>query len=134
MSFTKESHQRWNDGRSVAYDLQSTSSHANDLIVSDPSHERYGQHLLAEEVNTIIAPSDTALDLVHQWLEEHGISKSQLSYSPAKDWIKVKLSIADIEDLLQTEYSTFEDEDGNVVYRAPEWSLPLYLHDYIATI
>lgn len=46
----------------------------------------------------------------------------------------VKLSVSQIERLLDTEYSTFKHEDGAEIVRAPEWSLPQHLHEHIATI
>jgi tripeptidyl-peptidase I len=45
--------------------------------VSDPSHSRYGQHLTIE-VNDLVKPTEDALELVHEWLAEHGIGASQL--------------------------------------------------------
>ncbi|KAI9639968.1 hypothetical protein NHQ30_011637 [Ciborinia camelliae] len=102
--------------------------------VSDPSHQRYGQHLSAQEVNDLVKPSDETHDLVHEWLQDNNIEASSLEYSPAKDWIKVTIAIEDIETLLDTKYSTYKHEDGEYIVRTPEWSLPLHLHDHIETI
>jgi tripeptidyl-peptidase-1 len=102
--------------------------------VSDPSHERYGQHLSTHEVNDLVKPTDEALDLVHSWLEDNGIKTSNCEYSPAKDWIKLSLPINAIENLLSTEYSVFHHSEGGYLVRAPEWSLPQHLHDHITAI
>jgi tripeptidyl-peptidase I len=102
------------------------------LEVSDPSHARYGQHLTAEEVADIVTPSDDTIDLVYEWLSEHNITDYVLN--PSKDWISVQLPLEKVEKLLQTEYFTFKHEDGTTVSRAPEWSLPLYLHDHIDVV
>ncbi|KAK6596575.1 Pro-kumamolisin [Botrytis cinerea] len=102
--------------------------------VSDPDHHRYGQHLSADEVNDLVKPSDETHNLVHEWLQDNNIEPASLEYSPAKDWIKVTISIEDIESLLDTEYSTYQHEDGEYIVRTPEWSLPLHLHDHIDTI
>jgi tripeptidyl-peptidase I len=90
------------------------------LLVSDPSHERYGQHLSIHEVNELVKPSDEALDLVHSWLKDNGIEKSSCEYSPAKDWIKLSLPVNAIENLLDTEYSIFQHSEGGYLIRAPE--------------
>ncbi|CAD6453135.1 2aceba83-2327-4523-8826-632c26887149 [Sclerotinia trifoliorum] len=102
--------------------------------VSDPSHHRYGQHLSADEVNDLIKPTDETYNLVHEWLRDNNIEAGSLEYSPAKDWIKITIPIEDIENLLDTEYSTYQHKDGEYIVRTPEWSLPLHLHDHIETI
>jgi tripeptidyl-peptidase I len=99
------------------------------LEVSDPNHARYGEHLTADEVNSIVAPADESIDLVHEWLLEHGVTN--FGYSPAKDWISIVTTIEKVEELLQTKYSKYRHHDGSTVSRAQEWSLPLYLHEHI---
>lgn len=86
------------------------------------------------EVNELVKPTDDALELVHNWLFDHGIEASELQYSPAKDWIKVSLPVRDVESLLDTEYSVFEHEEGGHLVRTPEWSLPQHLHEHIDVI
>ncbi|XDG00477.1 hypothetical protein ABKA04_000092 [Annulohypoxylon sp. FPYF3050] len=100
--------------------------------VSDPDHARYGQHLSASDVKELVKPTDETLDLVHEWLEDNGITPS--GYSSAKDWIMVSLPVGTVERLLDTEYHLYEHKDGGLVARAPRWSLPLHLHDRIDTI
>ncbi|KXT00433.1 hypothetical protein AC578_1921 [Pseudocercospora eumusae] len=98
------------------------------LQVSDPSHHRYGKHLTAAEVQDIVRPSQESQDLVKSWLEDHGMSGH---CNPANDFIHVATSIEKAEALLNTTYSKFQHEDGTVLDRAPEWSLPLHLHEHI---
>lgn len=102
--------------------------------VSDPSHERYGQHLSVHEVNELVRPANDSLDLVHSWLEDNGISTSHCEYSSAKDWMKLSLPINAVENLLDTQYSVFQHEEGGYLVRAPEWSLPQHLHEHITAI
>lgn len=102
------------------------------MEISDPKHTRYGQHMTADEIRGIIQPSDKTQDLVKAWLEEHGITHGV--HSPSKDFIHVVLPLDKVEDLLQTEYSTYEHADGSQISRAPEWSLPMHLHDHIDVI
>jgi tripeptidyl-peptidase-1 len=82
----------------------------------------------------LVKPSDDASDAVHDWLVDHGVDLDQLSYSPAKDWISVKLPVAAVEDLLSTEYSVYEHHDGSTLVRTEGYSLPLHLHEHISTI
>lgn len=87
-----------------------------------------------DEVNELIKPTDDALDLVHGWLFDHGIEAAALSYSPAKDWIKVSLPVDQVESLLDTEYSIFEHIEGDQLVRTSEWSLPVHLHEHIEVV
>ncbi len=103
-------------------------------IVSDPFHERYGQHLSADEVNELVKPADETLDQVHEWLQDCGVNGSQLEYSNARDWIKLTLPVKDVERLLDTKYSVYRHNDGTHLVRTPQWSLPLHLHKHIETI
>ena len=102
--------------------------------MSDPAHPRYGKHLTAAEVNELVKPCDDALDQVHEWLKDHDIETSKLEYTPAKDWITLQLPVTAIERLLATNYSVYKHQDGDVLIRAPSWSLPTHLHQHIDTI
>jgi tripeptidyl-peptidase-1 len=105
------------------------------LVVSDPDHQRYGQHLTTEEVNDLIKPTDETSRLVHDWLADYGIHGDSLSYSPSGDWIKCNVTIREAEQLLGTSYSTYQHKtDGSWMIRTPEWSLPQPLHAHISTI
>ncbi|KAI1612401.1 peptidase S8/S53 domain-containing protein [Exophiala viscosa] len=102
--------------------------------VSDPSHSRYGQHLSAEEVHELVKPSKDASAAVHAWLEDYGVELDQLKYSPAKDFVSVTLPVEAVEDLLDTEYSVYEHDDGSTMVRTEGYSLPLHLHEHISTV
>jgi tripeptidyl-peptidase-1 len=80
----------------------------------------------------LVKPKDEALDSVHEWLLSNGVN--DLDYSPSKDWINIKISIGQAEDLLATEYSTYVHEDGTEAARTTKWSLPYHLHEHIDTI
>ncbi|KAK5114630.1 hypothetical protein LTR62_002203 [Meristemomyces frigidus] len=101
------------------------------MEVSDPTHPRYGQHLSAADVHALIAPSDETVQLVKDWLAEHDLSAT---LSPAKDWLHVSLPVSRVEELLDTEYSIYRHTDGSALVRAPEWSLPEYLHEHIDVV
>ncbi|THV45499.1 hypothetical protein BGAL_0482g00140 [Botrytis galanthina] len=102
--------------------------------VSDPSHQKYGNHLTSEEVDELVRPSSQTLDSTHEWLLENGIDASSLRYSSAKDWIHLSIPVKDAERLLDTEYHVYEHEAGGQIIRTPNWSLPMHLHQYIDAI
>ncbi|CAG9993160.1 unnamed protein product [Clonostachys byssicola] len=100
--------------------------------VSHPDHGNYGKHLTQDDVNELIKPTEDSLKLVLDWLKENDVTPS--GYSAAKDWITVSIPVSSVEKLLNTEYHTFEHDNGNRVYRTSQWSLPIHLHEHIETI
>lgn len=100
--------------------------------ISDPAHERYGQHLSFDEIKDMITPSKDTSSLVREWLNEHGIHN--IGEAPAKDWLSIVVPIEKAEELLQTSYKSFRHPDGHSISRAPEWSLPLHLHEHIDVV
>ena len=102
--------------------------------VSDPDHIRYGQHLSQADVDELVKPSAKASELVAEWLAEHGIEEKDCEFSGSKDFISIPLPVEEVENLLATEYSIYEHEDGTRLVRTAEWSLPEHLHEHIATI
>jgi tripeptidyl-peptidase-1 len=104
------------------------------LPVSDPDHARYGQHLSKAEVDELVKPSPETSKLVLKWLEDIGIEEKDCQFSGARDFVSISLRVADVEALLQTEYSIYEHQDGTRLVRTPEWSLPEHLHKHISTI
>lgn len=102
--------------------------------VSDPDHHRYGQHLSADEVSALVAPSEHSLNAVHDWLEDNNVRLDQVEYTPAKDWVVVALPVSEIEQLLDTEYHLYENDAGDRIVRTPQYSLPKSLHSHIDVI
>ncbi|RDW92293.1 hypothetical protein BP5796_01687 [Coleophoma crateriformis] len=100
--------------------------------VSDPNHSRYGQHLSVDEVKDLVKPKAETVDLVHEWLLSNGINA--FDYSPAQDWINIYIDVESAEQLLDTEYSLYEHEDGSQLVRTSHWSLPVHLHEHIDTV
>ncbi|OCL15233.1 subtilisin-like protein [Glonium stellatum] len=99
--------------------------------VSDPGHVRYGQHLSSDEVNELIKPTDETLNLLNEWLLDHGFVAT---FNPSNDWASISLSVESAERLLDTEYNVFEHEDGTRLVRTSQWSLPVHLHQHIEAI
>ena len=102
--------------------------------MSDPDHENYGNHLTVEQVQSLSRPSKETVDAVHDWLLSNGIDRHRFGYSPAKDWVNVRLSIADAEALLDTKFRHYKHKDGTDFVRTLEYSIPAALHEHIDTI
>ncbi|MCJ1251793.1 hypothetical protein MMC30_009031 [Trapelia coarctata] len=94
-----------------------------------------GKYLSVEEVQEHVRPSKNAVTQVQNWLQEHGITKEQLVWGAARDWISVRLPVDVVEGLLRAEYFLFQHESSGVTaLRALNWSLPRHLHGHIDTI
>ncbi|KAH8810379.1 subtilisin-like protein [Flagelloscypha sp. PMI_526] len=101
--------------------------------VSDPSHERYGKHLSMAEVHELVAPHPDHLDSAKSWLAAHGLT--DMTFTPASDWIHVTLPIREAEELLKTTYHVFEhEESGDRLIRTLEYSLPEWLNGAVELI
>ncbi|KAI9455155.1 subtilisin-like protein [Lactarius psammicola] len=105
------------------------------MEISDPFHARYGQHLSKEDVETLVAPHTTSVDAVHEWLEHHGVQREACHRSPAGDWVTVRLPVAQAEKMLGTEFRVWKHtQDGDVLVRTTEYSLPAHLDKHIELI
>ncbi|KAI0340738.1 tripeptidyl peptidase A [Trametopsis cervina] len=99
--------------------------------VSDPFHERYGQHLSKEEVDALITPHPTSVSLVNEWLASHGLFAANMSRTASGDWVKVKVPVSLAEKMLDTTYHIWEHSTGISAIRTTAYSLPEYLHEHI---
>jgi len=70
--------------------------------VSDPYHERYGQHLNKAEVESLVAPYQSSLNAVDEWLASHGLLEADIVRSPAKDWVTSRVPVRLAEKMLDT--------------------------------
>lgn len=103
--------------------------------ISDPFHPSYGKHLSKEDVEALVAPDANSIEAVHDWLGSHGVQKDACHHSPAGDWVTVHLPVAQVEKMLGTEFSVWEHtEDGNVLVRTTQYSLPHHLDEHIELI
>ena len=70
--------------------------------VSDPDHQRYGQHLSKAEVEALVAPHPESIELVNEWLGTFGVNEDSLVRSPARDWVTLKVPVSLAEKMLDT--------------------------------
>lgn len=100
--------------------------------VSDPTHERYGAHLSADEVAALTAPHATSVDAVGAWLESHGL---QGDWTRSQDSVVVPaIAITKAEEMLDTKYGVFRHDDGDHLVRTESYSLPHHLHQHIQLV
>ncbi|KAF7302072.1 Peptidase S53 domain-containing protein [Mycena indigotica] len=102
--------------------------------ISDPDHIRYGDHLSRHQVEEYITPSAASLTMVDDWLASFGVNISNAVRSSAKDWVSVIIPVRLVEQMLSTEYYSWEHTSATTLVRATSYSLPTYLHDHIELI
>ncbi|KAK7031632.1 subtilisin-like protein [Favolaschia claudopus] len=104
--------------------------------VSDPDHERYGQHLSKAEVDALVAPHPDSVEAVEAWLQHHGINPDDAHFrSAGGEWISIHVSVAQAERMLDTKYGVYHHPaSGSSVVRTMEYSLPAELHSHIDVI
>ena len=145
------------DGRitlPVRIGLTESNLHRGDDIlmeVSDPTSDKYGKHLTAEEVMRFPSPAHTAdltleqivelfapqpktIDVVRNWLVSSGIDSSRISLSRGRNWLNVNASIAEAEALLKTEYKIYEHSTGQKHIACEEYSVPQEIQEHIDLI
>jgi tripeptidyl-peptidase I len=103
--------------------------------VSDPDHERYGQHLSQEEVDELTKPHPESLSAVTEWLTSHGIGEDDVEYSSAKDWMTISVPVRLAEKMLDTTYYVWSHAvSGHSLVRTTQYGLPDHLHPHIETL
>ncbi|KAE9386772.1 subtilisin-like protein [Gymnopus androsaceus JB14] len=73
--------------------------------ISDPDHERYGQHLSKASVEKLVAPRPESVQL----------EDTDVSYTPARDWVIIDVPVSLAEDMLDTNYHVWVHDDGSYV-------------------
>ncbi|KAF5393130.1 hypothetical protein D9757_001221 [Collybiopsis confluens] len=101
------------------------------LEISDPDHERYGQHLSKAEVEFLVSPDERSIQLVNDWLDTHGIPSDAVTRTPAEDWVIVQVSVQLAEEMLDTTYHIWQHDEGSSMIRTTRYSLPEHLHKHI---
>lgn len=104
------------------------------LSVSHPESPDYGKHWTAEQVVDHFAPARETIESVTNWLTQSGISRSRLRLSPSKSWIEVNATVAEMEELLKTEYHVWQDGDGIERVGCHDYSVPEHVAAHVDII
>lgn len=86
------------------------------------------------QVIELFAPPPESIDAVRNWLTASGIESSRISLSRGRNWLNVNASIAEVEDLLKTEYKVYEHTTGQKHIACDEYSVPRDVSQHIDLI
>ena len=104
------------------------------LDVSNPKSPNYGKWLSKEELEKYTSPSSETVQAVTTWLTSNGIPAGLIKQT-SPDWLEVPISVVQMESLLDTKYTMYEDvQSGMQVPRTNNYSVPVGLHGHIDTI
>ena len=80
--------------------------------------------LTSRQIIELFAPKQESIDAVRDWLVASGIESSRISLSRGRNWLNVDASVAEVEDLLKTEYKIYEHTSGQEHIACEEYSVP----------
>ncbi|KAI0058458.1 subtilisin-like protein [Artomyces pyxidatus] len=104
------------------------------VSVSHPSSESYGKHWTPQQVADFFAPSTESIDSVKEWLASNGFSADRIRVSPSKGWIEVNATVAEAEDLLNTEYHIYSHPSGHEQIGCESYSVPKHIQEHVDLI
>ncbi|OSD07716.1 family S53 protease-like protein [Trametes coccinea BRFM310] len=100
------------------------------LSVSDPTSDKYGQHLSKNEAAQLAAPNPESVSAVNAWLSEHGLNAT--SITPAGDWLELHVNVSKANTLLGANFSVFHHgSTGQAAIRTLAYSIPASLKGHI---
>ncbi|KAA1474733.1 family S53 protease [Dentipellis sp. KUC8613] len=100
---------------------------------STPGSPEYGQYLTKKQVEALVAPAPESVSALDSWLSSHNLSSQQLS--PSGDVRGVNLTVAQANELLSANYSTFVNQAANLTaVRTLSYSIPNDLLAHVTTV
>lgn len=97
--------------------------------ISTPGHDQYGHFLSADDLVEFVKPSNESAYMVNEWLSSYGLSGK--SVSNAGDWLAFSVPVHQANEMLNANFTVFEDHSGNQMVRTLSYSVPRVLADHI---
>lgn len=100
--------------------------------VSDPKHEKYGQHLSIDEITKLLAVPQSQVDAVSAYFKWAGATS--MKAAPNKDMITVTMPAASVEKALKTKLGFFvhsERSNVRIVRASTTYHLPAEIDEHV---
>lgn len=81
---------------------------------SDPRSPNYAKHWTTEQVIETFKPQDETVEAVREWLIAAGIHPARITHSENKAWLAFDATTKEAEELLQTEYHSYQHKNGHM--------------------
>ncbi|RFU77605.1 protease s8 tripeptidyl peptidase [Trichoderma arundinaceum] len=100
--------------------------------VSDPTSSNYGKHWTKQQVAEMFEPSKETIETVKRWLGSSGITTDRIQHSRGSGWLAFNASVAEAENLLQTEYYSYDHSiESRSAIGCDEYQLPHQVRDHV---
>lgn len=103
--------------------------------VSDPKHDKYGQHLTTEEITELLAVPQSRVDAVKAYFTEQGASS--VNVNPNKDMLTVTMPAAAVEKALKTKLGIFthsEHSHARITRAQTSYYLPEEVAEHVSLV
>ncbi|EQB53937.1 Pro-kumamolisin [Colletotrichum gloeosporioides Cg-14] len=101
--------------------------------ISDPSSDRFGQHLSADEVSKMFSPSADVVRQTAKWLNSAGISRSRMSVSSDGSHIFFNTTVERAERLIDATFYSYS-KDNSIQLATKSFRLPVPVSSNIETL
>ncbi|KAK3678058.1 hypothetical protein LTR78_002153 [Recurvomyces mirabilis] len=101
------------------------------MDVSHPDSTNYGNHLSADDVHDIFAPSEETTQAVKAWSVSSGVEEEDIMHYTNRGWLAVDLPVTQVESMLGVEYYEHEDSQGRTRVGCDEYHLPAHLSEHV---
>ncbi|KAI9451474.1 subtilisin-like protein [Lactarius psammicola] len=109
-----------------------------DLYIALQPHRENALIDALHEVAELVAPHQDTLELVHSWLEHHGVPSSSISTSLGGGWLTITgIPVSQADELLSASYQLYRHTGTNeteVILRTVGYALPAELHTHVQTV
>jgi len=102
------------------------------FAVSDPKHEKYGQHLSVNDITNLFAIPQSRVATVSAYFQ--GLGATDIKVAPNRDMLTVVMPVASAENALKTKLAFFthiERSDHRIVRASTTYHLPAEIAEHI---
>ncbi|KAJ4416113.1 hypothetical protein N0V82_006957 [Gnomoniopsis sp. IMI 355080] len=113
---------------------QNNLQEGHDLLMdrSNPESPNFGQRMDPREVIEFFAPPKESVEVVRDWLVAGGINVTHITQSVNKQWIQFDATVAEVEELLYTDYFWWEHgPTGTENVAAEEYHIPFEVQKHV---
>ncbi|CAH7676750.1 putative aorsin endoprotease precursor [Phakopsora pachyrhizi] len=104
------------------------------MKVADPRGAAYGKHWNPEQVARFFAPSHESEEIVIDWLERAGYQRNEIQVYHDRHWIQLEVTIFQAEQLLNTTYYIYSDDQDRQHIGCDSYSLPATVMPHVEIV
>ncbi|RMZ82283.1 hypothetical protein DV738_g1875, partial [Chaetothyriales sp. CBS 135597] len=102
------------------------------LAIATPGQPSYGMHLSREQVRALQDPGTDVVNVVLDTLNTLGVPENAIDRTG--HWLTLKINVTVAEDLLNTKFHYFNNQNGQRIIRTLEYSVPQRISRFVEMI